>query len=487
MKGNKLWKLVVPISLILALVLVVPMLSGCFPKAAEPAAPAAPAPEPAAPAEPEPTLPPEEVKPIIIGAPLPLTGFAGADAIEEERGMIMAVDHINARGGLLGRPVEFVITDVVDWQAEYQIAARDYLMSLGVEAFFPGWGQDPAFMDVFGAENTGGIPYIHVSTVELFAEMRAENLDKYWNTLMWDDTARIYGPNAYAVFMKSIPEVYDYPNQTVAILTSEITYNMEISDGLRALIETDPEWEVVVDELHPFGSLEFGVQLAKIRETEPGFIFFSTVVVPEAVAFTNQFLANPTNSLIHIQYAPSSPEYRRIMGDKSIGIQWQTIIGPNPTHEALVWRVEYLEKFGEPAGLCLAWSNYDMIMAWAEAVEAVGDVKDYRGIIDYLATTPIKGFTFGPGGTNISESLGADRTNLRPYLEVWPGTGGGYDVGSSIHYYQIQDTSAGPQDILTHMHGVPADEYMMEYYGYPAVGKYTDEVGANFQVPPWIE
>ncbi len=90
-----------PVSLILALVLVMPTLSGCFPKAAEPAAPVAPAPEPAAP---EPTPPPEEVEPIIIGAPTMLSGPAAADGTSIINGMIMAIEEVNARGGLLGMP-----------------------------------------------------------------------------------------------------------------------------------------------------------------------------------------------------------------------------------------------------------------------------------------------------------------------------------------------------------------------------------------------
>ncbi len=81
-----------PVSLILALVLVMPTLSGCFPKAAEPAAP-------------EPTPPPEEVEPIIIGAPTMLSGPAAADGTSIINGMIMAIEEVNARGGLLGMPL----------------------------------------------------------------------------------------------------------------------------------------------------------------------------------------------------------------------------------------------------------------------------------------------------------------------------------------------------------------------------------------------
>ena len=58
----------------------------------------------------------------------------GADGTSILRGLIMVVEEVNARGGLLGRPLEYVTADTVDWTAEYRIAARDYLMGIP-EAF----------------------------------------------------------------------------------------------------------------------------------------------------------------------------------------------------------------------------------------------------------------------------------------------------------------------------------------------------------------
>lgn len=61
-------------------------------------------------------------------------GNWGADGTSILCGLIMAIEEVNARGGLLGRPLEYVAADTVDWTAEYRIAARDYLMGIP-EAF----------------------------------------------------------------------------------------------------------------------------------------------------------------------------------------------------------------------------------------------------------------------------------------------------------------------------------------------------------------
>jgi branched-chain amino acid transport system substrate-binding protein len=49
--------------------------------------------------------------PIKIGVILSETGPSSGIGIEERDGMIMAVDEINARGGINGRPIELIIVD----------------------------------------------------------------------------------------------------------------------------------------------------------------------------------------------------------------------------------------------------------------------------------------------------------------------------------------------------------------------------------------
>lgn len=475
-------RVIICVVLVAAFALIIPYLSSCI----------------------APTPTPEKLEPIKIGAPLPQSGMGGSDAIEMERGMVMAVEDINARGGLLGRRIQIFIRDVVNWGAQDQIAARDYLMGRDVDAFFPGYGFDPSFMDIFAAEETGGIPYLHVGTTELFAEIWASNPDKYWNILQLDDSSVMYGPNVYEIMTKEIAKEYNYTNKTVAILTTQITYNLEISAGLRNLIEADPDWKVVVDEVHPVGHPEvgvsvqdFGVQLAKIKEANPGFVFFSTAFVPESVAFVRQFLEDPSDSLLVIQYAPTAPEYRRMLDEKSLGILWQTTIGPYPTYVAQEYRERYTDRFGQEPGFALAYSNYDQIMFWAEAVEAVGDVKDYRGIIDYLMRSNIHsedrvlltGMTYGPKGLNLSPLSGTDRSVWREGMPEWDRENRPEepDYGSSMTFSQTQMTSDGPQDIILFLYNYPTSDYMSSYYGYPPQHEYIDEVGAHFILPPWLE
>ena len=53
----------------------------------------------------------KEVKPIKIGALFPLTGASTHEGIDERRGVELAVDEINAAGGIGGRPLEVIFED----------------------------------------------------------------------------------------------------------------------------------------------------------------------------------------------------------------------------------------------------------------------------------------------------------------------------------------------------------------------------------------
>src|SRR5262245_5381015 len=58
-------------------------------------------------------------RPLLLGTLTPLSGAAAADGIEVSRGAALAVQEINARGGIGGRPIEHVVVDadIFDQQA----------------------------------------------------------------------------------------------------------------------------------------------------------------------------------------------------------------------------------------------------------------------------------------------------------------------------------------------------------------------------------
>lgn len=65
--------------------------------------------------------------PIVIGQTAGLTGFMSVFDIPVQQGMQLAIDDINAKGGVLGRPLELITTNNETDTAKIQTAAQDVL------------------------------------------------------------------------------------------------------------------------------------------------------------------------------------------------------------------------------------------------------------------------------------------------------------------------------------------------------------------------
>jgi branched-chain amino acid transport system substrate-binding protein len=161
----------------------------------------------------------------------------------------------------------------------------------------------------------------------------------------------------------------------------------------------------------------------------------------------NQFLTQPTESLVYIQYCPNVPEFRELLGPKSNGILWQTLIGYLPTEEGLAWVERYKKRFGVQPGYTAACNTYDSIFMWAEAVKAVGDPKNHKKVNEYILNNPYTGI----GGTY--------KFNPKTQEAI----AGNVGEGIPNQFFQIQNV-----------------EQVLLVLG-------TEPTGAKFETPPWLK
>jgi branched-chain amino acid transport system substrate-binding protein len=229
-------------------------------------------------------------------------------------------------------------------------------------------------------------------------------------------------------------------------LTTNYTYNKEVSKSYRKIL-AENNWKVVSDTNHENGTTEYGVVLSEIRAKDPDVVFFSTVFPTEAVAFMNQFLIQPTESLVYIQYCPNIPEFRKLLGPKANGVLWQTLIGWLPTKEGLAWVERYKKRFGVDPGYTAACNTYDSIYMWAEAVKAVGDPKNHKKVNEYILNN------------------------------TYTGIGGTYKYNP-----KIQETIAGNVG-----EGIPNQFFQIQNGEQVLLVLGTESTGAKFELPPWLK
>ena len=422
MKKRQFPKFIISITLVVVLAIGLPLVGGCRP------------------------APPEEVEPIKVGAPFALTGYAAEDAVAYMRGLELAVDDINAEGGLLGRPIELIYFDIGDFAPETLVLAADQLVGAdkvdAVMTAWAGWGQD---VRAFGKYD---VPYFHAN-VSLSSEDAAAEPGND-NCFQATDTQASIAKTFYDAMVK-LP--YEYPNNKVAIIGGDDDYCRGVVEGFREEAEADG-WEVVMFEIVPYGTMEWGPILTKVRAEEPALLHIEIVSPPDVAAFFRQFMHEPTPTILDYGWSLPPAGFMAEMGEEADGILGVTgcfLAYPPPTQEVADWVERYETKFGVPP---IGGSNlpYEYFMMWAEAVRQVGDPTDYAAIVEWLKTNTFQAM---PG----MRVVDFDERNSTSELD-WPMT-----------YVQVQN---GEWFTLSH-----------DVYGDP----YVDYQGKSYEflVPRWIE
>jgi len=379
-----------------------------------------------------------------------MTGWYAGDGRGYFQGITSAIDELNAQGGLLGRPIEMILYDTKDIAPETLRLAADQLVPVdGVDMANGGWSGWGGDIQAFGKYD---IPYFCYDGAEtsLQAIMEPGN----GNCFQGSDTEYESGIDAWN-FMANLP--YEYPNNKVAIISSDDYWGTGVAEGIRDLA-TDAGWEVPVYETVPYGTVEWGPILAKVQEAQPAWLHIEIVSAPEVVSFYNQFAAlDPVpQTLLCYGYSLSPPDVLEIMGTDADGIiGWAGgYFGfPPATTETAEWWDSFVYKFGNPPAGGAPWM-YNSTMFWAEAVRQVGDVEDYDAIVSYMESN-----TFAAMDGFRVLNMTVENRHVTPHSE-WAGV-----------YVQVQD---GKRYCLYHnVYGDPYVDYEGNSY--------------DFQIPWWIE
>ncbi|MDD5467544.1 MAG: ABC transporter substrate-binding protein [Anaerolineales bacterium] len=208
----------------------------------------------------------EAAEPILIGGALALTGINAPIDEPAMRGIQLAVDELNAKGGILGRKVEFVNLDsksdpVTSSNVGVQLVER------GADAIIPAADFDMGGPACREAQKAGIVCISTTASSPLFG---SEALgDKVFTLSMWNTTMGA----ATAEF------AYKEKGWTKAWVVTDtfIDYTKSLS---RYFIEhfTSLGGTVLFEDTYTQGAQDFSAQLARIQasEEQPDFIYVSS-------------------------------------------------------------------------------------------------------------------------------------------------------------------------------------------------------------------
>ena len=323
---------------------------------------------------------------IKIGLLAPLTGPAAADGEEFVRGVEWAIEEANAKGGVAGHTFEVEVADVKDQSAANVSSAAERLIGTdGVEVVLTGYASLSMFEVDLMAE--AGMPYIAAGPSPSFAAITTQAIEDYWCCYSYTASFKGYETDVRpAVEALAATGAFTLRDKSVAIISSDNAYSRTISEGMKTSFE-EGGWNIVVDELVPFGEVgDWRAILARVRETNPDLVINTDYLPGNSALFLNQFLEEPTESMMFLQYAPSVPEFVTLTGENSAGVLYNLINAPLnseswPRGQELMQAYE--AKFGLESGV-YGVGLYEMTNFYFEALAEVGDPTERKAVADAI-------------------------------------------------------------------------------------------------------
>lgn len=337
-------------------------------------------------------LPAPAAETIKIGVLAPLSGNAAADGQEMVRGAQLAVDELNAAGGVNGYTFEVAVGDTKDQESSAVLSAFERLVGdKAVQAMMTGYASGSNFEIQSMAEND--MPYLISANSAQTRDIVAKDPASF--PTVWSITPSY---DAYETGVLPILQNLEkgglvaFKTRKLALIGSDNPYSKTIYNGLKKSF-TGAGWTITVDETVPFGQVnDWRAILAKIRSDPPDLVVNTDYLPGNEATFLQQFLEAPTNSLLFLQYAPSVPEFVKLTADKSTGVVYDLLAGPILSPKNAMAKAigdKFKAKYGVESG-SYGVSLYEEVMIYVDALKKVGKPDNHNAIGAALGKTDVE-------------------------------------------------------------------------------------------------
>lgn len=328
-------------------------------------------------------------RPLLIGSALPLTGPARGDGIEMRNGAALAIDEINARGGVGGRRMEHVVVPTDIFDAGSVRTAFQTLADAEVDAITSLY----VFCEDVAIEHAAayGAPYLHATTSEYMAQRTREDPGRFQRIFQVCASEVHYGRGFVRFLDETSASGRWRPHDRSVLFVETLlqsgqmatTETLELTEhsgwrvaGVHHVAAPGAEWSGVIDVIH---------------RTDPGAILVTDFLPAELAAFQRSFAARPTDALVYAVYSPSVPEFLAMAGAAAEGMVWSTVTGTYGDPVGTRFMARYAQMYGQPPGRSHAGIAYDEVHLLAQAWASVDNPREFRVVAERLRRMPFRG------------------------------------------------------------------------------------------------
>jgi branched-chain amino acid transport system substrate-binding protein len=314
-----------------------------------------------------------------IGLLVPLTGPAAADGTSALYSVQIALDQVNAAGGVLGKKVELVYYDDRADAKEAVALSHKLIEQDKIDAFVAGSYSLPtrAVAPIFQEE---GIPL--VAAYAIHPDVTRAGDFCFRNGFLGMVEGKAAGYTAHKLL----------GGKTVALLTSDNDFGRTLVIGFKEYASKyAPDLKIVSEQAYPFSEKDYKPYLSRIKELNPDVIFASGYYF-QTGPLLRQARELGIQSKILGEEGADSPKLMEIAGDAAEGFHIVTNFDrddPRPVVQDFLKEFRARHKF-EPD--MVGASAYDAFMIITDGMKTAGStegkkvrdaiaaVKDYNGL-----------------------------------------------------------------------------------------------------------
>jgi branched-chain amino acid transport system substrate-binding protein len=333
-------------------------------------------------------------EPIKLGEIEPMTGKEAAFGQSSHRGVQMAIDEINARGGVLGRPLVLVVEDSQSKAGDTATIAKKLIGRDKVVAIVSG-GTSSACLEAAPICQAARVPF--VATTATAPEV-TEKRDYIFRNCFID-------PFQGAVLAKFA--VHSLKVKRIALLTSVTTpYSVGLSRVFRERL-TALGGVIVAEQKYAEGDKDFRAQLTSIKAANPEAIA-ATGFYTEAALICKQARDLGLTCPIFGGDGWEAPELAEIGGKAVEGTYYSSHYSSTSTApEVRAFLEKYRDRYGAELPESTAPLAYDGTLIVAEALARAGSTEGPKLRAALAATKNFPGVT---GVTTIDAQRNASKS-----------------------------------------------------------------------------
>ena len=332
-------------------------------------------------------------EPIRVGHYASLTGKEAAFGVATRKGVLLAVEELNAKGGVLGRPIEYFVEDIQSKAGESATAVKKLISREKVVAMI---GGNPSANSLEAAPicQNAKIPMMAISSTN----PRVTEVGNYIFRICFID------PFQGAVLAKFARDTLHA--KRVALLTAvNSPYSIGLSDVLRQDF-TARGGEIVAEQKYSEGDKDFRAQLTAIRASRPD-VIAATGFYTEAALICIQARSLGLDIPFIGGDGWEAPQLIELGGKAVEGTYYSTYFSAeNGAPEVRAFVQRYRARWNGETPEAVSALGYDAVYLIAAAIRSAGTT-DSAKLRDAIAAT--KDFPGVTGQTTIDENRNSSK------------------------------------------------------------------------------